>query len=699
MKIAIVGCGDIARAHIRFIVKKSRHSIVGLCDADVAKAEAFAKTFGIQKVHQTLAELLELQKPDVVHILTPPQSHAHLAMSAMRAGCHVLVEKPMALSVEEADAMIATAKAHGVRLCVNHNQLFDPVIVKARRLVDQGFVGAIIGLESYYGFNLAQTSERQWVGSLPGGLFQNLAPHPLSLLLHFLHDPLELQVSSLSTGTLGRQMPDELRVLIKGSDTLGTLSISLAIKPHLNFLRIYGSRAVLHVDLANMILSVERLRPLPKAAARGLMSVEHGARIALGAAENAIKVVLGRLQPYPGLGELIHRYYDSIERGSEPPVTGEAGRRIVQVFEQIRTKLPTPSVQSWIPRRSKGAPTVFVTGATGFIGSHLVERLIEQGAEVRALIRPTSKLRHLETLDIDWVEGDLRDAKTLAKAMEGCEIVYHCAATTHGPWSEYLAGTVQGTQHVLEAARAARVKRLVYPSSLSVYPVNQFAPHDLITEDAPLEPYPEQRGYYAQSKVEAERLVLADRERGGLPIVILRPGTVYGPRGKVFFPRIGYGFKNKVFVIMGRGTNLLPLVYVENLIDAICLAGARDSAVRNIYSIIDDDPITQREYLMEFIQRAGLTALTVRMPLTVMSWTTSLLERYARLRTTTPLLSSYRLTAASRDVRFDTSKAKTELGWKPNVPLQEGLQRTFDWYRGRLTHTLRSESSSTTNNH
>ena len=125
--------------------------------------------------------------------------------------------------------MIAAAKAHVAQLCVNHNLLFDPVIVKARRLVDQGLVGTVIGLESYYGFNLAQTSERQWVAGLPGGQFQNLAPHPLSLILHFLHDPLELQVSSLTTGMLGRHVADELRVLIKGRETLGTLSISLAL--------------------------------------------------------------------------------------------------------------------------------------------------------------------------------------------------------------------------------------------------------------------------------------------------------------------------------------------------------------------------------------------------------------------------------------------------------------------------------------
>ena len=130
MKIAIVGCGDIARAHLRFIVKESRHSIVGLCDADVAKAEALAKTIGIQKVHRTLVELLELQKPDVVHVLTPPQSHAPLAMSAMRAGCHVLVEKPITTKGADARHLIDFAQSKGLTLMVGHTFLYNSGIRK-----------------------------------------------------------------------------------------------------------------------------------------------------------------------------------------------------------------------------------------------------------------------------------------------------------------------------------------------------------------------------------------------------------------------------------------------------------------------------------------------------------------------------------------------------------------------------------------
>ena len=620
MRIGVVGCGEIARVHIPFILAEKKHSIVGVCDEDQAKAETLARRFRIEKTCGNFAQLLDEQRPDVVHILTPPHTHTPLALQAMEAGCHVLVEKPMALSLDEADAMIAAARTRGVKLCINHNQLFDPVFLQMRSLVAEGFVGTVIGVESYYGFNLGQAAERRWVGNLPGGVFQNLAPHPLSLILEFLQDPLELHASTLATGTLGPHMPNELRVLMTGKGAVGTLSISLAIRPHLNFLRIYGSKAILHADLANMILSTERLRPLPKAVARGLMNVEQGAQLVSGAVRNAVKFMLGRLKPYQGLGNLIHAFYESIERDGEPPVPGEAGRRVVQVFERIRTQLPTSEIrQRTTSRMRKQGSRVFVTGASGFVGSHLVEKLTQEGAGVRALVRPTSRIGHLRSLDVDWIDGDLEDVEKLKKAMEGCNVVYHCAAATKGSWSDYLDATIRGTERVLAASLAVGVKRFVYISSLSVYGVSQLKDHDLVTEDTPYEPYPEQRGYYSHSKIEAEKLVLRYGDEQRLPIAILRPGTIYGPRGKLFFPRIGYSLKDKVFLIIGRGDHLLPLAYVENVVDAILLAGTQNEAVGQIYNIVDDDKITQREYLNELIQRTGLKALTLHVPLGLMS--------------------------------------------------------------------------------
>ena len=683
MKIGLVGCGQIAHAHASFIPEDEKHRIVGVSDQDKGRAEAFAQRFKIGKVYATVAQLLEAEKPDVVHVLTPPQTHMAVALQAMKAGCHVLVEKPMALSAEEADVMIAAAKTHKVKICVDHNQLFDPVMLQARRVIAEGVVGTVIGVESYYGFNFTQAAGRRWVENLPSGIFQDVMPHPVSLILQFLADPLDLHVSTLTTGTLGPDVPDELRVLMKGKDTIGTLSISLGIKPPLNFLRIYGSKAILHADLANMILSVERLRPLPKAVARGLMSIEQGAQIASGAIRNAVKFMLGRVKPFPGMGNLIRAFYESIEHDHDPPVPGEAGRRIVQVFERIRTQLPTPAIrQPTGTRQSNSGPRVFVTGASGFVGSHLVERLIRQGAAVRALVRPTSQIGHLRGLDIDWLDGDLGDSEKLKRGMDGCDVVYHCAAATNGSWSDYLEATIRGTDRLLAAAAAVAVKRFVYLSSLSVYGVSQFKDHEWVTEDAPYEPYPEQRGDYTRSKIEAEKLVLEYGRERGLPITILRPGTIYGPRGKVFFPQVGYALKNKIFLIIGPGNHLLPLAYVENVVDAICLAGICEEAVGQIYNIVDDSKITQQQYLNELIQRTGLKALTLHVPFGSIYMMAALLEAQAALTKTNRSLplSRYRLICATKDLCYDTSRAKKQLGWKPNVSFEEGLRRTFEWY-------------------
>ncbi len=684
MKIGLAGCGQIARVHAAFIQQLKGHQIVGVYDADLGRAKTFAHVYGVEGAFSTLHELIDDRQPDVVHVLTPPQSHAPLALHAMRAGCHVLVEKPMALSNAEADSMIAASAMYGRKLCVDHNQLFDPVVLKTRSLITQGLVGNVIDVHSYFGFNLAQASERRWVENLPAGIFQDLMPHPLYLLLEFLGEPLEVHVSTLKTGALGPRVPDELRVLLKGKETLGTLSISLGIKPHLNYLRISGSKAILHADLANMILSMERLRPLPKALARGLMNIEQGAQLASGATWNAVKFVFGALKPNQGLGNLIRAFYESIELDREPPVPGEAGRRVVQTFDRIRTHLPPIESKSQPRAQLKTRqPQAFVTGATGFVGSHLVEKLVQQGVGVRALVRSTGRIGHLSSLDIDWVDADLGDIEKLKRAIDGTQVIYHCAATSNGTWWDYLEGTIRGTERLLASASSVGVQRFVYISSLSVYAASQFNDHERITEDMPLEPHPERRGYYTQSKVEAERLVVAHAKEKDLPTTILRPGTIYGPRGKIFFPTIGYSVKSRIFLILGSGTHLLPLTYVENVADAIYLAGTLPEAVGQTYNIVDSDKITQREYVTELIRHLGLRALTLRVPFSFLHFMTTLLEYGCRLTNGkySPPLTHYRLVSNTRHLYYDTTRATTQLQWRPIIPLSEGLRRTFDWYK------------------
>jgi nucleoside-diphosphate-sugar epimerase/predicted dehydrogenase len=605
-----------------------------------------------------------------------------VALQAIEAGCHVFVEKPMAVFVDDAEAMIAAAKARGVKLCVDHNQLFDPVTLRARRLVDQGLIGSVVAVESYYGFDISQVPARRWVDDLFGGMLHDVAPHPLSLMLYFLEDPIELKTTSLATGSLGPGTPDELRVLMKGKNAIGTVSISMAIKPHVNFLKIYGSKAILTADLNNMILSLQRVRPLPKAVARGLMSIEEGMQLATGAVVTAFKFVLGQIKAYPGMGNLINAFYDSIERDRAVPVTGDAGRRVVELFDRIRRELPRPAPPIRAPSRI-GAPNVLITGATGFLGSHLVEALVAHGTAIRALVRPSSRIAHLKRLGIDWMDGGLTDVDGLKKAMDGCEIVVHCAAATDGSWADYLEATVRGTGCILDACEAIGVKRLVYISSLSVYSMTAVKGHQTVTEDFPLEPHPEKVGMYARAKIEAEKLVLRCMKERSVPITILRPGLIYGPRGTIFSPAVGYNLKNKVFITIGPGKNVLPFVYVGNVVDAIWLAATHQEAIGGIYNLVDDEQITQQEYIREFTKRMELSGFTVHVPFIFVYLASAILEARAALTKSMPFLTRYRLVSATRSVRFNTSRAKSELEWHPRVSLQEGLKRTFESYNYR----------------
>src|SRR5262245_34208908 len=132
MKVGIVGCGQIAAVHIPYVRSHPGTAIVGVCDPSESRARETAARFAIRNVCRSLDELLDVHRPELVHIVTPPQTHAALAIQAMEAGCHVLVEKPMAVNLEEAQAMEATARRRGVKLCVDHNHLFDPAVVQAR---------------------------------------------------------------------------------------------------------------------------------------------------------------------------------------------------------------------------------------------------------------------------------------------------------------------------------------------------------------------------------------------------------------------------------------------------------------------------------------------------------------------------------------------------------------------------------------
>jgi len=314
---------------------------------------------------------------------------------------------------------------------------------------------------------------------------------------------------------------------------------------------------------------------------------------------------------------------------------------------------------------------VLVTGGTGFLGRNVVRRLLDGGDSVRVLARSPLARAAGRPAGAEEALGDLRDANSLRRAVEGMEAICHCAAhvQTRGSWSEFEEVTIRGTERLLEAAHREGVKRFLHVSSLGVYGLNG---KETITEESPFDDSEASRGHYTRSKVESERLVWKYSREHGLPITIIRPGVLYGPGRPPFVARVCVPIGPKLRIALGRSQQRLPLVYVENAAEAICLALRNHRAIGRGYNIVDDG-IFQKEYLAQ-LRRAELSkARTVLLSPAPLYPLLSLFEQLCRTIGITPPVSRHQFERALASLYYDTSRAREELGWSPKFGVVEGL--------------------------
>ena len=341
MKVGVVGCGTIAAFHLPTITQHEHVEIVSIVDVDRQKADAIATQFKVDHVYQDLGEMLQEQRPNVVHILTPPSIHAKLAIQAMEHGCHVLVEKPMALTIEDANAMIDAAQKNNVQLCVDHNFLFDSNVLQAWKLVQTGQAGKVLHVDACYSFDVNRIpgfdpkSQNSWHLRLPGGLLLDSVAHPLSILLRFLPPLVSSSAITKNSGALPDDLSDELRVLIDAGQATGTLSVSLGTKPDCFTVNIYATEMTIHLNISNMVTVVRRNPNLPKKLVRIFDNLDQSRQLFFGTFINAFKVATGKVGAPGDIAPLIKQFYRSLEDGTRPPVTGEEGRAVVKFIHEI----------------------------------------------------------------------------------------------------------------------------------------------------------------------------------------------------------------------------------------------------------------------------------------------------------------------------------------------------------------------------
>ena len=323
-----------------------------------------------------------------------------------------------------------------------------------------------------------------------------------------------------------------------------------------------------------------------------------------------------------------------------------------------------------------------VTGATGLVGSYVVERLLRDGWNVRALVRQPS--RFITDLGVTTPVGDVLDADGFARAAGGCDIIVHAAAaiTPHGGWEAFRRLNVDGTLAAITAAERSGA-RLVQVSSVAVYgPEGRYrGAGEHTDEDAVLAPLPE-RAYYARSKRESEQLVMQAHAEGRIWATAVRPVVVYGRRDRQFVPRIARLLRFGIAPIIGSGKTTFSIVHAANVADGIVRAPFVDRAGGRAYNLANDFDVTVRRFFELAAAGLGKRLHVVSIPTSVAQQ--GLRAVKATLRALTggrmSVISTASLNWFTRDNPFSSERARRELGWSPSVRPEDGIPDAFHWW-------------------
>jgi len=253
--------------------------------------------------------------------------------------------------------------------------------------------------------------------------------------------------------------------------------------------------------------------------------------------------------------------------------------------------------------------TNLVTGGSGFLGSHLVETLAARGETVRAFVRPTSQIAHLKNLGVEFAYGDLRDRQSLKTALRGVKRVYHCAALASdwGDRKAFQAVNVTGLRHLLETSLEAGVQKFLHVSTTDVYghpnyPADETAPY-------------KQRGWhYGDTKIAGEQLAWTYYREHGLPLTVVRPVNIYGPRSTSFVLELAKLIRQGEMVQIGNGRYPAGLSYVTNVVDLILLAADHQNSLGQAYNAADGSDITWRQYMERLAKIIGVPAPKLVIP-------------------------------------------------------------------------------------
>jgi predicted dehydrogenase len=366
LRVAIVGCGKIADGHIEEVQKMPAAArVVAVADLELLMAEQIARRYGIPAFYDDLDRLLAAERPDVVHITTPPQAHLPLATKALDAGAHVFVEKPFTLCYSDSRRLVSHARTTGRKLTIGYSYYFDPLVAELRDLHARGELGEPVHVESFLGYSLASPFGKavlgdpgHWVHRMPGKLFQNNLDHVLYKLLPFLPDgrpDAEVEDDPLGSLRITAQgwirrperfgdardaMLDELRVQFQGPHASASAWFSSHLKPAAQFTRVYGTKGTALAHQGMGTLTMDSQAHLPSALGRLTPPFGQGMQFLRQGARNLLRFARNDFHYFAGMNRLFALYYQCIAEDGPPPIAYRDLLRISAWMDEIWRQVP-----------------------------------------------------------------------------------------------------------------------------------------------------------------------------------------------------------------------------------------------------------------------------------------------------------------------------------------------------------------------
>jgi predicted dehydrogenase/nucleoside-diphosphate-sugar epimerase len=660
LRVAVFGAGKMAMHHVKAIGLHPNARLVAVADPVFSKGDhPLGKEVGVD-LFTSAEDLLRSVKPDVVHICTPPDTHAALARLALQNGTNVYMEKPFTLTKRDAEEIVSLAEEKGLIVCAGHQLLFESPTLRVADPMPR--IGRILHVESYFSFKPVRYSRDGKTAISPLEQLVDILPHPVYLLLHFLKKNAPQTENTVEIRALEVNASGSVHGILRCGDVIGSLSVTLEGRPIESYIKIVGTNGYLYADYVRGAVVI-----LPGPGVSAISKIMNPYRqswqTVSGTTRALFKRVFKKQKSYPGLFEIIGHFYERIGSGLTDAEGDASIVETVAVCEEVGMKLAIAAreddwvrekelsrLQSLLPPIDPSRSGVMITGGTGTLGKAVACGMRKRNGLTRVVARKIPSAAN-RIPGVEYVVADLAESIP-PEIFKDVSVVIHCAAETVGGKEAHERNSVGATGNLIHAMKSSGVSRLVHISSIAVMKSGK-ATGGPINEETPVDLDSEERGPYVWGKAESERLAKELCGSLGIKVRIVRPGPLvdyenFDPPGRVG-KEVG-----PWFVFIGSRNNRISLCSVSMAAEVLRKYVDDFDKMPPILNLVEPESPTRAE-LVSILMKARPDLKAIRIPFVVLRTFSPFLKLLQRVLR--PKAKSIDIYAAFAPEEYDSKMA------------------------------------------